>query len=76
MGSAGSRESLITTVALSAYVVLGLLGTVALLIGTAIALLAVRRAPDGFEDREGYHSGPTTEVGPAGAVMPAEDKLA
>jgi hypothetical protein len=44
-------------VATIAIIIMALLGIVALIGGTLLALLASRNAPDGFEDKEGFHLG-------------------
>ena len=49
--------SSITNVVTITIIVLILLGAAALIGGIVIALLASRRAPDGFEDHEGFHLG-------------------
>jgi hypothetical protein len=51
-------------VATIAIIIMALLGIVALIGGTLLALLASRNAPDGFEDKEGFHLGPPPPASP------------
>lgn len=53
-----TRLDLISTpVATVAFIIMALFGILTLVGGGVIALLASRRAPDGFEDQEGFHMG-------------------
>ena len=54
MGETGSSLTDVVTITI---IVLLMLGTAALVGGIVIALLASRSAPDGFEDKEGFHLG-------------------
>jgi hypothetical protein len=54
----------VKSVATIAIIIMALLGIVALIGGTLLALLASRNAPDGFEDKEGFHLGPLPPASP------------
>ena len=54
------------------FVVLGV-GTV--VGGVVLTLIALRGAPDGFEDQEGFHAASNPEArGPRAAIPPGENR--